>query len=200
MAQATVDVCLQVLKERNKSRFDSYSSGTVYGSYPIIPFRIIAYTVFPTTFLEIAVYLCLPARTTTQNDQIWERERQCHKLFDSICLSSDGVTSLLDQFDFPTFKRLNEKWICDDRENVWKHVKSVFQRRFHWRCRCRILAVLRYSSAQSEQVQKIKSATQKSEQANVDWRKAWENAGENAAIRFRDWLRKWREISSNQNA
>ena len=70
MARATVDVCLQVLKERNKSRFDSYSSGTVYGSYPIIPFRIIAYTVFPTTFLEITLYLCRPARTTTQNDQI----------------------------------------------------------------------------------------------------------------------------------
>ena len=31
-------------------------SGTAYCSYPILPFRIIACTFFPTTFLEIAVY------------------------------------------------------------------------------------------------------------------------------------------------
>ena len=44
-----------MLKESNKSRFDSYSVRKVYWSYPIIPFRIVACTVFPTTFLEIAV-------------------------------------------------------------------------------------------------------------------------------------------------
>ena len=32
------------------------SSGTVYWSYPILPFGIVACTFFPTTFLEIAVY------------------------------------------------------------------------------------------------------------------------------------------------
>ena len=32
------------------------SSGTVYRSYPILPFGIVASTFFPTTFLEIAVY------------------------------------------------------------------------------------------------------------------------------------------------
>ena len=34
-------------------------SGTVYWSYPILPFGIVAYTFFPTTFLEIAVYYFL---------------------------------------------------------------------------------------------------------------------------------------------
>ena len=29
----------------------------VYWSYPILPFGIVACTVFPTTFLEIAVYI-----------------------------------------------------------------------------------------------------------------------------------------------
>ena len=33
------------------------SSGTVYQSYPILPFGIVACTLFPTTFLEIAVLL-----------------------------------------------------------------------------------------------------------------------------------------------
>ena len=32
------------------------SSGTVYWSYPILPFGIVACTFFPTTFLEIAVF------------------------------------------------------------------------------------------------------------------------------------------------
>ena len=31
-------------------------SGTVYWSYPTLPFGIVACTFFPTTFLEIAVY------------------------------------------------------------------------------------------------------------------------------------------------
>ena len=41
---------LQVLKESNKSRFDSYRVRNSVWSYPILPFGI-----FPTTFLEIAV-------------------------------------------------------------------------------------------------------------------------------------------------
>ena len=44
-------------KKRNKSRFDwATVSGTVYWSYPILPFGIVACTFCPTTFLEIAVY------------------------------------------------------------------------------------------------------------------------------------------------
>ena len=123
-------------KGKKQSRFDSYSPGTVCCLYPIIPFRIVAYRLFPTTFLEIAVYLCRPDPTRTQNDHIWKR--QCHKFY-SIRLSPDVAPSPLDQFDFPTFKWLNEMWICDDGEKVWTHFKSVFQRRFHWRCRCRIV-------------------------------------------------------------
>ena len=56
MAGEAMDVCLWVLKESNKSRFDSYVvSGTLYCAYPILPFGIVACTFFPTTFLEIAV-------------------------------------------------------------------------------------------------------------------------------------------------
>ena len=44
---------MRVLKESNKSTFDSSVSGTVYCSYPIVPFGVVACTFFPTTFLEI---------------------------------------------------------------------------------------------------------------------------------------------------
>ena len=45
-------------KGKNKSRFDSYSvTGTVY---PILPFGIVERTLFPTTFLKIAVYVNTP--------------------------------------------------------------------------------------------------------------------------------------------
>ena len=51
-----MDICLRVLNELNKSRFDSYTvSGTVYWSYPTLPFGIVACSFVPTTFLEIAV-------------------------------------------------------------------------------------------------------------------------------------------------
>ena len=53
-----MDVCLQVLKESNRSNllcnFDSCSVRN--RSYLILPFGIVVYTFFPTTFLEIAVY------------------------------------------------------------------------------------------------------------------------------------------------
>ena len=47
------DICLRLLKESNKSRFDSYS---VRIAYPVLPFGIVACIFYPTTFLEIAVY------------------------------------------------------------------------------------------------------------------------------------------------
>ena len=59
-------------KGKKQSRFDSYSPETVCCLYPIIPFRIVAYTLFPTNFLEIAVYLCRPDPTRTKNDHIWK--------------------------------------------------------------------------------------------------------------------------------
>ena len=51
-----MDVCLRALKESNKSRFDSYS---VRNSILIIShntFRDYRVHIFPTTFLEKAVY------------------------------------------------------------------------------------------------------------------------------------------------
>ena len=54
MAQESMDLCLRVLKESNKSRFDSYSLGKSV-SYPILPFGFVACTFFATNFLEIAV-------------------------------------------------------------------------------------------------------------------------------------------------
>ena len=53
MAREVLGVCLRVLKESNKSRFDS----SVCQVHPIVTIRIVACTFFPTTFLEIAVYL-----------------------------------------------------------------------------------------------------------------------------------------------
>ena len=50
-----MDVCLRVLKESNKSRFDSYSVRNSILRICHITFGIVACTFFPTTFLEIAV-------------------------------------------------------------------------------------------------------------------------------------------------
>ena len=57
MTREAMDICLRGLKERNKSRFDSYSVRNNVLSTPILPFGIVACTVFATTFLEIAVYI-----------------------------------------------------------------------------------------------------------------------------------------------
>ena len=56
MAREAMDVCLRVLKESNKSRFDSYSVRKSALIISHITFRVVACTVFSTTFLEIAVY------------------------------------------------------------------------------------------------------------------------------------------------
>ena len=56
MAREATDICLWVLKESNKVGSTATKSGTVYWSYPILPFGIVACTLFSTTFLEIAVY------------------------------------------------------------------------------------------------------------------------------------------------
>ena len=64
-----MDMCLRVLKESNKSSLRQLqSSGTVYWSYPILPFEIVACTFFPTTFLEIAVYGLRPG---SKNNKIY---------------------------------------------------------------------------------------------------------------------------------
>ena len=56
MAGEAVDVCLRVLKESNKSRFYSYSVRNSLLIISHITFRDCRLNIFPTTFLEIAVY------------------------------------------------------------------------------------------------------------------------------------------------
>ena len=52
-----MDICLRVLKESNKSRFDSYIVRSSVLLISHITFRDCRVHVFPTTFLEIAVYI-----------------------------------------------------------------------------------------------------------------------------------------------
>ena len=58
LAQESVDICLRMLKESDKSRFDSYSvrNSELIVSHTILPFGIVACTFFPTTVLEVAIY------------------------------------------------------------------------------------------------------------------------------------------------
>ena len=52
-----MDICLQVLEERNKGRFDSYSrQEQCIGRIPYCHTGLARAHFFPTTFLEIAVY------------------------------------------------------------------------------------------------------------------------------------------------
>ena len=51
-----MDICLRVLKENNKRRFDSYSVRNSVLIISHITFRDCRVHFFPTTFLEIAVY------------------------------------------------------------------------------------------------------------------------------------------------
>ena len=56
LARNTMEMCFRVLKESNKSRFDSYSRQEQFNGVLIIsilPFEIVACTFFPTTSLEI---------------------------------------------------------------------------------------------------------------------------------------------------
>ena len=55
MAGEAIDVCLRVLKESNKSRFDRYSVRNCVLNISHITFRDCRVHIFPTTILEIAV-------------------------------------------------------------------------------------------------------------------------------------------------
>ena len=59
MAREAMDMCLRVLKESNKSRFDSYSVRNSVLLISHTTFRDCHVHIFPTTFLEIAVYICI---------------------------------------------------------------------------------------------------------------------------------------------
>ena len=66
LARKAMEMCFRVLKERNKSRFDSYSrQEQCIDHIPILPLGIVACTFFPTTFLEIAVYSVASGEATT---------------------------------------------------------------------------------------------------------------------------------------
>ena len=65
MAREAMDLCLQVLKESNKSRFDSYSvRNKCIDHIPYYLFGFVACTFFATTSLEIAVYQIPPTPCT----------------------------------------------------------------------------------------------------------------------------------------
>ena len=59
MAQEAVDVCLRMPKESNERNFDSYSIRNSVLIISHITFRDSRMHIFPTTFLEIAVYRML---------------------------------------------------------------------------------------------------------------------------------------------
>ena len=56
MAREAMDICLRLLKESKKSRFDSYSVRNSVLMISHITFRNCRVHFFPTTFLEVAVY------------------------------------------------------------------------------------------------------------------------------------------------
>ena len=57
-----MDVCLRVLKESNKSRFDSYSvRNSVLIISHIYLLGLLRALFFLTTFLEVAIYWCVTA-------------------------------------------------------------------------------------------------------------------------------------------
>ena len=69
MAREAVDICLRVLKESNKGRFDSYKVRTEWLIISHITFRDCRVHIFPTTFLEIAV--CKNARYSRAIGLTW---------------------------------------------------------------------------------------------------------------------------------
>ena len=56
LAREAMKMCLRVLKESNKSKFDSYRRQEQGIDHILLPFGIVACTFFPTTNLEIVVY------------------------------------------------------------------------------------------------------------------------------------------------
>ena len=93
-------------------------------------------------------FLCRLSTTTTWNDQILllllllffflRRERQGDKFY-HLCLHS-GTAPL---FSSNRNSLFSSDWVTwDNREVVLKDANSIFQRRFHWRRRCRIVRSL----------------------------------------------------------
>ena len=75
MAREAMDLCLKVLKESNKTKFDSYSVRKQCIDH--IPYYLSGLSrahFSPTTFLKIAVYICQKAQriiVTEASDQLF---------------------------------------------------------------------------------------------------------------------------------
>ena len=67
MALEAMDICLQLLKESNKTKFDSYSVRNRLLIIFHLPFGIVGCTFFLTTFLEIVVCTCLGDHWTARD-------------------------------------------------------------------------------------------------------------------------------------
>ena len=97
MAGEAVDICLRVLKESNKSRFDSYSVRNSVLRISHITFRDCRVHIFPTTFFEIAVYKTresvLKQCPTTGN---WVEEQSSS--FERLCIVSNEFETLSEVF------------------------------------------------------------------------------------------------------
>ena len=81
MAREAMDICLRVLKESNKlSRFDSYNVKNSVLIVSHITFRDCRVDIFPTTFLDIAVY--------EQPENRYVNHRECFGYFTQLAETS----------------------------------------------------------------------------------------------------------------
>ena len=106
MAWEAMDVCLWMLKESNKSRFDGYDVRNS-SVYPILPFAIVALTFFSTSFLKIVNRYILNRYIFDWNKLGW---LLCIKFHVSYYFSDMNRSS---QLNVSWFQSLDEKkWIC----------------------------------------------------------------------------------------
>ena len=83
MAREAMDIiCLWVLKESNKSRFNSYcwqeQCIIEFWSYSMLPYGTVTCTLFPTTFLKRAVNIIVQNQELISMDQIENRITKNH--------------------------------------------------------------------------------------------------------------------------
>ena len=89
-----MDIGLRMLKESNKSRFDSYSVRKSVLNISQITFRDCRLHIFLTTFLEIAVYI------GENNNQVWSRVRA----ESMACEVSELGHTIVSRFDSSAFR------------------------------------------------------------------------------------------------
>ena len=91
MAREAMDICLWVLKESNKCRFDSYSvRGSVLIISHIILFRDCRVHIF---LLEIALYICLSASRDTDCTDLWPKFMK-----ETFCQKSHFLNSISEKY------------------------------------------------------------------------------------------------------